>query len=222
MSMEAPQSLSRNVYQALKRDILECKLPPNSDLREQVLAERFIVSKSPVREALVRLEHEHLITVAPRQGYRVAPLSIEDASETFGLRKVLESACADAAAANPSSTVLANLDQYRSFTPVEGEDPADTFIRYNREFHSAICMISGNVRLARITIDLIDQMERMIRMSVNSVPVGGRAVLLREHCDMIDAIQAGDRKAAIRLTKRHIGGAEKRVIAGLTYAAVHA
>jgi DNA-binding GntR family transcriptional regulator len=222
MSDGTPPSLSQNVYHALKRDILECKLLPNSDLREQLLAQRFIVSKSPVREALLRLEQERLITVAPRQGYRVAPLSLEDATETFELRKVLESACADAAAANASPQSLADLDRFRTLSPVEGEDPTDSFIRYNRCFHSAICMISGNARLARITVDLIDQMERMIRLSVNSVPLGGRPVLLREHGEIIDAIQSGDRRRAIRLTKSHISGAEKRVISGLTYAAVHA
>jgi GntR family transcriptional regulator, rspAB operon transcriptional repressor len=216
------QSLSQNVYHALKRDILECKLLPNSDLREQLLAQRFVVSKSPVREALLRLEQERLITVAPRQGYKVASLSLEDASQSFGLRKVLESACAEAAAANASTEVLAGLDRFRSLVSVEGEDPTDTFIRYNRSFHSAICMVSGNTRLARITIDLIDQMERMIRLSVNSVPVAVRDVLVKEHGEIIDAIQSGDRRKAIRLTKLHISGAEKRVVGGLTNAAVHA
>jgi DNA-binding GntR family transcriptional regulator len=222
MSVELQPSLSQNVYQALKRDILECRLLPNSDLREQLLAQRFVVSKSPVREALLRLEQERLITVAPRQGYRVASLSLEDASESFDLRKVLESACAEAAAANASTAVLGGLDQYRTLDVLDGEDPTDKFIRYNRAFHSAICMISGNARLARITIDLIDQMERMIRLSVNSVPLAGRDVLLGEHGDIIDAIQAGDRRKVIRLIRQHISGAEKRVLSGLTYAAVHA
>jgi len=218
----ARQSLSQNVYQALKRDILECKLLPNTELREQLLAQRFVVSKSPVREALLRLEQERLITVAPRQGYKVASLSLEDASQSFGLRKVLESACAEAAAANASTELLAELDRYRSLDAFEAEDPTDVFIRYNRSFHSAICMVSGNARLARITIDLIDQMERMIRLSVNSVPLTVRDVLVAEHGEIIDAIQSGDGRKAIRLTKQHICGAEKRVVSGLTNAAIHA
>src|ERR1700754_3432781 len=115
------QSLSQNVYHALKRDILECKLLPNSDLREQLLAQRFVVSKSPVREALLRLEQERLVTVAPRQGYRVAPLSLEDAREMFELRKVLEAACAEAATAGASAETLAGLDGYRKLTVARGE-----------------------------------------------------------------------------------------------------
>jgi DNA-binding GntR family transcriptional regulator len=222
MTENAPGSLSRHVYLALKRDILECKLPPNADLREQVLAERFIVSKSPVREALVRLEHDHLVIVSPRQGYRVAPVSVEDAADTFGLRKILEGACAEAAVANGSRMQLEDLDRFRTFTARDSEDPSDGFIRYNREFHAAICAIARNSRLERMTMELVDQMERMIRMSVNSVPVGGRAVLLREHCDMIDAIQSGDRRRASALTRQHIGKAEKRVVTGLAYAAIHA
>jgi DNA-binding GntR family transcriptional regulator len=150
----------------------------------------------------------------------VAPLSLEDANETFELRKVLEAACAEAAAANASTQDLDSLDRFRTLTVVDGEDPTDAFIRYNRAFHSAICTISGNARLARITIDLIDQMERMIRLSVNSVPLEGRDVLLREHGEIIDAIQHGGGRKAIQLTRKHIAGAEKRVIGGLTCVAV--
>jgi DNA-binding GntR family transcriptional regulator len=219
--MSDPQvSLSHNVYRLLKRDILECRLLPDAELREQSLAHRFIVSKSPVREALLRLEQERLITVAPRQGYRVAALSVEDASEVFGLRKVLESACADAASANAPSHLLSGLDRFRSLSVVEGQDPTDAFIEYNRSFHSAICALCGSARLARMTIDLIDQMERMIRLSVNSVPLGGRDVLLREHGQIIDAIQSGSPRKAARLTREHISGAERRVVSGLSRTAV--
>ena len=63
--------LRDNVYNSLRSDILMCRFLPGDDMREQELAERYAVSRQPVREALLRLEREHLVTVTPRQGYRV-------------------------------------------------------------------------------------------------------------------------------------------------------
>ena len=68
--------LRDNVYESLRSDILTCRLAPGDDMREQELAERYAVSRQPVREALLRLEREHLVTVQPRQGYRVNPISL--------------------------------------------------------------------------------------------------------------------------------------------------
>jgi DNA-binding GntR family transcriptional regulator len=213
-------SLRQNVYDLLKSDILKCRLPPNSDLREQSLAERFVVSKSPVRDALLRLEQERLVTVIPRQGYRVAPISIEDARETFGLRKVLEAACVEAAAADASDETLAGLSVFRGLQGAESKIGNDVFIAYNCAFHSAICIASGNKRMARVAIDLIEQMERMVRYSVEALEASS-IVLIEEHGRVIDAIQQRDRRTASRLMKEHISQAERRVINSLSRAAIH-
>jgi DNA-binding GntR family transcriptional regulator len=76
--------------------------------------------------------------------------------------------------------------------------------------------------MARVTSDLIDQMERLIRFSVAQVPHEDTDVLLREHGAIIDALVARDRRTAQRLVKQHVIDAEKRVVASLTKAAVHA
>jgi GntR family transcriptional regulator, rspAB operon transcriptional repressor len=220
MSESPPLSLSQSVYQVLKNEILECRMAPNSDLREQSLAQRFEMSKSPVREALLRLEQDRLVTVAPRQGYRVTPLSIEDAREMFGLRRVLEGACAEAAAELGSASELKELDVFRTLNKARGEDRTDAFIKYNRSFHSAVCVRSGNSRLARLAVDLVEQMERLIRFDVSSVSREAEEALLREHGEIIDAIQARDRRRAAKLVKQHILEAEKRVVRSLSFAAI--
>ena len=78
--------LRDNVYESLRSDILTCRLAPGDDMREQELAERYAVSRQPVREALLRLEREHLVTVQPRQGYRVNPISLADARDLLRFR----------------------------------------------------------------------------------------------------------------------------------------
>ena len=84
--------LRDNVYENLRSDILTCRLAPGDDMREQELAERYAVSRQPVREALLRLEREHLVTVQPRQGYRVNPISLADARDLLRFRLALEPA----------------------------------------------------------------------------------------------------------------------------------
>ena len=95
--------LRDNVYENLRSDILTCRLAPGDDMREQELAERYAVSRQPVREALLRLEREHLVTVQPRQGYRVNPISLSDARDLLRFRFALEPACVAEAIENASA-----------------------------------------------------------------------------------------------------------------------
>ena len=158
------------------------------------------------------------MTVTPRQGYRVAPVSLDDAREMFELRKFLESACAEIAASSASDERLGALEVFRSY---DGTEARDSFVEYNRAFHCGLCEASGNARMARLAVDMIEQMERMIRFSVNTLPPPDRSILVAEHGAIIDALIARDRRKAARLVREHISDAEKRVVAGLTFAAVH-
>src|SRR5579871_4143999 len=98
--------LRENVYESLRSDILSCRLAPGDDVREQELAERYAVSRQPVREALARLAREHLVTVHPRQGYRVNPISLTDARDLLRFRLALEPACVTAAIDNAGEATL--------------------------------------------------------------------------------------------------------------------
>src|SRR5215471_13888500 len=131
--------LRDNVYESLRSDILSCRLAPGDDMREQELAERYAVSRQPVREALLRLAREHLVTVQPRQGYRVNPISLADARDLLRFRLALEPACVAEAIETASDDVLKALDEYRVFS---GDHEA--FIDYNRAFHTALAEASGN------------------------------------------------------------------------------
>jgi GntR family transcriptional regulator, rspAB operon transcriptional repressor len=82
----ANRLLREQIYEQLRADIVNCDLPPGSEVREGELALRFGVSKSPVRDALMHLQREGLVTAHPRQGYRVAPVSLADVDDMFHLR----------------------------------------------------------------------------------------------------------------------------------------
>lgn len=210
-------SLRDNVYRALKDEILSCRLLPNSELREQVLARQFDVSKSPVREALLRLEQERLVTVAPRQGYRVTPVSLHDAREMFEMRLTLEPACVAGAARNAS---VANLDTLEEFRDYAGSPGLEPFISYNKAFHRALVSLSDNSRMSAVVSELIAEMERLIRLSVSVIPYQDNSVLIREHNEIIDAVQSRNARLAARLARQHAGAAEKRVLNALSQVAV--
>jgi DNA-binding GntR family transcriptional regulator len=202
--------LRDDVYQRLRADILACALAPGDDMREQELAERYAVSRQPVREALLRLEREHLVTVQPRQGYRVNPISLSDARDLLRFRLALEPACVAEAIENAGDVTLKALDKFRRFSG-NHED----FIAYNRAFHTALAHASGNRRMAASLYDLIGQADRLVRVSVANLRSHDPKKLVAEHVALIEAMQKRDRRAAARIIKAHIGATEKRVLPAL-------
>ncbi|HTH97867.1 MAG TPA: GntR family transcriptional regulator [Stellaceae bacterium] len=206
--------LRDNIYDAVRADILACRLVPGEELREQDLAARYNVSRAPVRDALLRLEQDQLVTVHPRQGYSVNRISIADACEIFQYRVVLESNCASLAAEHASVEELDRLEQFRAVAA--GTD----FIDYNHDFHSAVAAASGNRRMAKALADLVDQAERFVRISVSSIKGHDPAQLIAEHGALIDALQRRDARGAARLVEMHVTKAERRIIAALNRSAV--
>lgn len=208
-----------DVYNVLRREILSCAIPPGAEIRDADIAERFAVSRSPVRDALLRLEAEGLVVISPRKGYRAAPISIADARDLFDFRSVLEPACAANVAAEAPDEALEALDRFRTMKGFDGddEDAAASFVRYNREFHIGVALLCGNRRIREATVDVIEQFDRLVTVSI-SVGMGAdqRAALIAEHGEIIDALQARDGKAAGRILARHAGRARKRVLGALS------
>jgi DNA-binding GntR family transcriptional regulator len=215
--MESRAALIReDVYSRLRQEIISCALQPGAELREAELADRFRVSTSPVRDALLRLEADGLVVVFPRKGYRVAPISLRDASDLFDLRAVIEEAGAREAAKRAADAELATLDRFRHFD--EASDEVE-FVSYNRDFHCAALALSGNRRLLELGRNVIDEFDRLIIVSL-AVIGHDRPRLVREHCAIIDALQERDGRRAAKLLAEHVTRAKKRVLDGLSRAVV--
>ncbi len=215
-----PSGLRREeVYAKLRQDILSCALPPGAGLFEGVLAERFEVSKSPIRDALSRLHAERLVTVAPRKGYRVAPISLTDAVDLFGLRITLEASCALLSAERADGGALADLDRFRDF---DASADVAVFVAYNTDFHLSLVDLCPNRRMAETARTVIEQFDRinLMSMSFNGPRLHGPLVV--EHNAVVDALQARDGRRARRLLVQHAARAEKRVMAALAQCAITA
>ena len=188
--------LRETVYEQLRADMISCTLAPGTELREAELASRFDMSKSPVRDALMRLEREGLVITLPRQGYRVAPVSLADVLDMFHLRAALERACVERIVLNASDEQLRSLDEFRQLDAAAWEGG---FIAFNRAFHRRIAELGGNARMRDQLNDLIDLMERAVQVSVASIKKGDPQALVNQHVEIIDALQARAVKRAQRL-----------------------
>ena len=213
MSDEAPELARTTIYRRLRADILSCALRPGSQIQERQLCERFEVSKSPIRDALLKLEEQSLIEILPRKGYRVKPISLADARELYEMRLILERECVARMIDFASAEALESLDVYRAAPGAEVE-LAD-WIEYNRAFHGAIADGSGNSRLARAARDMIEQFDRFTYTSVAQSGPQGRAQFGAEHVTLIDAIQKRDKRQALAIARDHVEASRKRVLDSL-------
>jgi GntR family transcriptional regulator, rspAB operon transcriptional repressor len=200
--------LRERVYEQLRHDILTCELMPGAEIREAELAARFEVSKSPVRDALISLEREGLVITIPRQGYRVAPVSISDMLDMFHLRAALERANMERIIRHASDEQLEALDQFKHFSASQWPDG---FVSYNKSFHRRLAELGGNPRMRDQLIDLIDLMERAVQISVSNMNHGKPEALVAEHREIIEVIQSRSIKTAQRLAEQHVLAAGKRV-----------
>ena len=157
------RSLTSRIYKALKQDILHCELRPGQDVYEGQLAERYGVSKTPIREALNTLRQEGYVQVMPRRGYRISPVSVQDVQHIFHVRLLLEPSAAELAAQRISGEQLAELRrlaQHRS-----GQSRSERMAT-NRPFHLAVAEASGNPRLATFIGRLLEDVERLYHLGI--------------------------------------------------------
>ena len=211
-SLRAPL-MRDDVYDRLRDEILSCTLQPGAPIHEQELAQRFEVSKSPIRDALLRLQEQNLVEVLPRKGYRVRPISLTDAVEMYEMRALYERECALRVIDNASEETLASLDEFRKMP--RGLD-LPKWIAYNRRFHLAVAAICGNSRLARAASDIIEQFDRLTLVSLRGAEAPLRLeTFVDEHGTIIDALQARDKRAVGALVREHVDASRKRTLAML-------
>jgi DNA-binding GntR family transcriptional regulator len=206
-------SLVRNkVFHQVRAEILSCQLMPGEELREGELAKRYGVSKSPVRDAMQKLEFEGLIEIEPRRGHRVKPVSVSDAEDILELRTILESGVVRKIIASASDDDIAALDRFRTadMTSIHG------FTAYNRDFHHALSVLSGNNRLAEETRRVMEIYDRLCVVSLKAQRgEDGFAAPLADHVAIIDAIQARNAALAVRVVARHVGKSRAAIMRGL-------
>ena len=204
-------SLSERVYQALKRDIITGVYPPGEPLSEKDLAERYASSRTPVREAAVRLQQDRLLRVVPNRGYFITKISVQDLTELYEYRGAVESACAELAAMKGNNPELLERLETLAQTAYKMEDRESYvhFIETDTALHVGIAQLARNQLLLHAVETVRSQMERIMYAAIDIGYYGELPV--REHCGILDAIRRRDPAAARRLMHDHIFGSEDKV-----------
>jgi DNA-binding GntR family transcriptional regulator len=199
------QKSTDRVYAALRRKVIDSELAPGSQILEQELAIALGVSRTPLREALVRLENEGLLEIIPRHGVRIIPMSVADMKEIYQVLVSLESAAAAALASQPpSDAALDALDAIydRMDAHLKAGDVTAWALEDER-FHLKIIELAGNRRLREIVSNCWDQAHRArmftLRMQTHPQPLQS----MKEHRQIISALRKHDAAKAENLLRSH-------------------
>lgn len=203
-------SFVEEAYAQIKQRILDNDMPPGFQVLEAELALQFGMSRTPIREALLRLQSEGFVRVAPRRGMLVLPIAPEDMSEIYQIITALETAAVESLAErNPSPAMLSVLD-----TAVDDMDRAlaaddlEGWAEADERFHRALLELCGNRRLAATAMMFRDQIRRTRRLTLRLRAKPTRSI--NAHRQLVDAIRSGDAEGAFQThrAQRQRAGAE--------------
>ncbi|KRB61972.1 AsnC family transcriptional regulator [Rhizobium sp. Root708] len=192
------------VYELLRDEILDLVLPPGSPIDELQLAERFKMSRTPIREALVRLAGEGLIDTLPNRSTMVANIDFLNMHTFFDALVLMYRVTTKLAAQyhRPEDIVIIRAHQARFAAAAEAQD-ALAMIATNAALHSAIADAGRNPYFTGLFNRLLDEGRRILRLYYQSYGDRLPKQFVDEHEDMIAAIAARDAEAADRLAKAH-------------------
>ena len=200
-----PQKTSRveRAYFEIKRRILGNFYRPNLQVLEQDLALQLGMSRTPVREALIRLEREGLVEILPRRGMRVVPIAPEDMREIYEVLTCLEAQAAQRLAERrpseeeilPLTAALEEMEQALEKLDLE------TWAQADERFHRQLLELCGNRRLARMALTVFDQVHRARMVTLRMRPLPRQSNL--DHRALVDAILRGDGSAARAIHQKH-------------------
>jgi DNA-binding GntR family transcriptional regulator len=214
VNLDSYKPLRELVLEAIREAIKNGSLQPRERLMEIQLADELGVSRTPVREALRKLELEGFIVMVPRKGAYVSDLTMKDVADVFEIRAALEGLAAALAAERITEEELENMER---LLVEKGEainlDDIGKLVAVDTKFHEAMYQASRNERLSAIISNLREQIQRF-RLTSLSIP-GRKEDSLREHRNLLEAIQARDIQLARQLAQEHIENAENVLIDSL-------
>jgi len=199
------------VFQALREAIISGELKPGERLMEVQLAEEMGVSRTPVREAIRKLELEGLVVMVPRKGAYVAGLSMKDAADVFEVRQSLEGLAAALAAERITDEEIESLERVLlEINDAAEKNDLDLIIQKDAEFHNILFKASRNDRLVQIISNLKEQIDRFRIQSFENP--GRLKKLMEEHKKIVEAITERNVEKAKKLAEEHIEKVENNVM----------
>lgn len=212
---ERQVSLTDQIFERLREEIIETKWRPGQILLEPELAAIYGVSKTPVREALRLLVKEDWVVILPRKGYLVRPLRLGDISEVFGLRMMIEpTLIADTAltAGEPGVALLRQrLDEQRD-TPGDLDRSLDAA----RKFHLAGAQFARNRRAEVVLERLLAEVRRLHHLMPDVESHITSAVEIDAHEHILEAVEQHDAERASSLMRDHLAEVARTMVAAFS------
>lgn len=190
------RSFAEDAYRRLKAQILDNELPPGYRVLEAELAETLGMSRTPVREALLRLQSEGLVRVEPRRGMVVLAISPAEMAEIYDVLTALEIVAAETLARlKPDAERLRPLwDAVEAMDAALATEDLDHWADADEHFHRSLVELCGNARLAQTALTFRDQIRRTRHLTLR---LRARPVRSNEsHRSLLRLIEAGDAEAA--------------------------
>lgn len=209
-------TLKESVYESLKRMVHTGELQPGSRLTELDLAARLKVSRTPLREALNRLERDGLVTNKPRHGYFVTVFDLKALEDAFDVREVLDGHAAQRATERigpeDKKRLRALVRQCDAMATVKNRPMEDLVeeMRLGFEIHRLIARVSGNEFLSDLLSKIFDKFQHFVWIEL--LWLDEWHVARREHAAIVAAICAGDGAQAADLARRHVRGSRNNII----------
>jgi DNA-binding GntR family transcriptional regulator len=197
---QSPSRLSEQLLEAIEERIVTGEYPPGARLDEVELADTFGVSRTPIREALIRLGTIRMIEKMPRKGWAVTPASPRRLMEMFEFMAELEALCGSFAARRATPFQMQKL--LAAHEACRGVNDPDTYYRLNEVFHQALYEASGNEFLVEQTLEMQRRARPYRRLQLRAPT--RIADSFAEHEEIVASIQARDADLAAEKLRLHV------------------
>jgi DNA-binding GntR family transcriptional regulator len=202
------------IFNTLREAIIIGELKPGERLMEVQLSEKMGVSRTPVREAIRKLELEGLVIMLPRKGAHVADLSAKDIMDVLEIRATLEGLASALAAARITEEELAELKHVQTqFAGYIEKDNLQGSIKKDVEFHDIIYKASRNDKLLQVSSNLWEKVQRYRVAYLKDGSTLGE--LINEHNEIIEAISSRNTELARICAQKHVKLQEEKIIAAI-------
>jgi DNA-binding GntR family transcriptional regulator len=208
------ESLTDKAYSRIREWIIGFRLKPASHLSIQDLAETLGISRTPVREALSRLEQEHLVVRAPMKGFTVKALDLKEIADLFEVRTAVESLAVRQAARRINSKTRKQLSESLAATGgwIEKGEKSRS-LKLEQNFHIKILEASGNIPLAEIGRGILGRIWAIQSFNIITSDMLGDAH--REHTEIFQALSAGRSQRAETMMRKHMKHTTRELMARL-------
>lgn len=211
MALDEYLPLRDVVFNTLRQAILRGELEPGERLMEIQLAEKLGVSRTPIREAIRKLELEGLVIMIPRKGAEVAHITEKDMRDVLEVRATLEELAVSLACKHVTEEALSELKMANKlFEAAVVSKDVVKIVDADVKFHDAIYAMTDNQKLNQMINNLREQMYRYRLEYIKDART--HSILISEHADIIHKLEQADEDGAKEVMKQHICNQERGII----------